>query len=293
MSKATARAPRRCFIIDLPRLLLSPSTNKSYDATTALSSASSAAPSLVRLMGTVVSMSKVVPPSQPQSQSQCYAHDENEMALDSSFPHYDDAHHHQQQQLESSMLLELDDGTGIVSCLTPMAMMERITGLRVGHTVDCIGEPRVMSDENQDNTLLSSSQAPSSATVLLLMVETLLEVRQNPSSAERLRWMEIMTLSSQATTAETHNNTRNNHHSIAWCGYPSPAMTPADLLAVIESTITTTTNSAKQPTDDRGVTVANLALVLDLDPTHLQALIEDLQLDGLIYENEKGSFVPL
>ena len=81
-------------------------------------------------------------------------------------------------------------------------------------------------------------------------------------------------------------------------------MTSADLLTVIESTVTkvnTNNNDNRNKTarkttiskDDRGVTIANLALVLDLEPTEVQALVEDLQLDGLIYENEKGSFVPL
>ena len=115
-------------------------------------------------------------------------------------------------------------------------------------------------------------------------------------------------------TNNTNDDTNDEEKgsTIAWYGYPSPRMTSTDLLAVIESTAmvvntnitpTTKTKTNKQTSfsssytnrkdDDRGVTIANLALVLDLDPIEVQAMVEELQLDGLIYENEQGSFVPL
>lgn len=294
MKKSTARVPRRCFIVDLPGLLSTPMPSRSHNnvpATAAVSplatTAETSAPRLVRLMGTVLSMSKNTPP--PQSQQSVYSS-------------YDDAFDDDDNSEDNTMLLELDDGTGIISCYTPMAMMERIVGLRVGHTIDCTGEAkgqRTMTlSPNNPNKHYTNMDTTTTATQFILLVESLLDVRENPSAAERLRWMEIMALSPQSQPP--------SDSQIAWCGYPSPRMTRADLLAVIESTVMVTTrgttnNKTNNTTvqkeamrqDDRGVTVANLALVLDLEPTEVQALVEDLQLDGLIYENEKGSFVPL
>ena len=48
-----------------------------------------------------------------------------------------------------------------------------------------------------------------------------------------------------------------------------------------------------ESTAGEGVTMADLALVLDLPLQQVQPLIEDLQLQGLIYQNGAGSFVPL
>lgn len=191
--------------------------------------------------------------------------------------------------------MEIDDGTGSISCQTPMAMMERITGLRVGHTVDCIGEPQTIIANKEDNDMTvigqgntvesnQEKQEENTATVRIL-VETLLEVRQNPASAERLRWLEIMT-TQQASQSITTTSSQQHalRHPIAWCGYPSLEVTSGLLYDIIEST---------HQHDQETATIANLVVVLETEASRLQPLLEELQLDGLIYENEKGSFVPL
>lgn len=155
---------------------------------------------------------------------------------------------------EDYMLLELDDGTGTLPCLVPEAMMERLDNAQVGQTIDCIGEVQI---EREFQTVF-------------LQVDTLLEVvprsNNNPTVvAEQLRWMEI-----------THKD------SIATCGYPCPNVTSESIFEIIDSN-----------NPGEGVSVKDLALVLDMEPQEVKPLIEDLQLQGLIYENETGSFVPL
>jgi hypothetical protein len=99
--------------------------------------------------------------------------------------------------------------------------------------------------------------------ILFLHADTLLEV--SPPVAEQLRWLELTTTTDQR----------------APCGYPCRETTSEDIWEIMDSN------------QGEGVSVADLALVLDLRPEQVQPLIEDLQLQGLIYENETGSYVPL
>ena len=182
----------------------------------------------VRVMGMVLSMANLA--SHPTNETDAF--------YDDPIP-------------EEWKILELEDGTGIVQCNVPMAMVERMVNLKVGNHVDVIGQVQPQDDGNG----------------LLLKADTLLEIPKtcDPTAAERLRWMEI-----------THRD------KISWCGYPCPDVTPQDLFDIIES----------NPPGE-GVTIADLALVLDYDAASLRPLIEDLQWQGLIYEDKKGSYVPL
>jgi hypothetical protein len=157
---------------------------------------------------------------------------------------------------EDLMLLVLDDGTGILHCFSPMAMMERVSVL-IGQTFDCIGLVKTTFHDEP-----------------LLMVETLLEARDS-SAAERLRWMEIITSNPNA-------NNNKNKTRIAWCGYPCPQVNCEDILDLIHS-----------GQDDGGVTVTELALVMDMEESHVLALVEELQIQGQIYQNERACYVPL
>jgi hypothetical protein len=202
---------------------------------------------MVRLMGTVVTMQQL-------SASGGSSYEYNGSSSQDEF-----------------MLLELDDGTGSVVCLTPMATIDRLATLKIGNLVDCIG--RLRSTPQQLDTDANNTNATTSSTCsLVIEVDTLLEVLGS-SVAEWLRWMEICTPLPQQS--QQQYSTRLSH------GYPCPEVSSDDILQIIES------NQAE------GVELSDLALVLDLEQAHAKTLIEDLQMQGLIYENEKGLFVPL
>jgi hypothetical protein len=199
---------------------------------------------MVRLMGTVVTM-------QPLSASSGLSLDE----------------YNGSTSQDEFMLLELDDGTGSIVCLTPMATMDRLATLKIGNLVDCNGRLRSTPQqlETDANNITTSSS-------LVLEVDTLLEVLGS-SVAEWLRWMEICTPVPQQS--------QQLYSSRVSYGYPCPEVSSDDILQIIES---------NQP---EGVELSDLALVLDLEWVKARTLVEDLQMQGLIYENEKGLFVPL
>jgi hypothetical protein len=231
-----ATAPRRCFVIDLPSVSLK-------------ASRTSPAQLVVRLMGTVVTIQQLSANTGSSLNTNC----------DNSSSSQDEL-----------MLLELDDGTGSIVCLTPMATMDRLVTLKIGNLVDCIGR-LLMRTQQLDSTDTSNANHTSSNN-LVVQVDTLLEVLGSPV-AEWLRWMEIC-------TPVPEQSQQWNRNKLAH-GYPCPEVSSDDILQIIES-------------DQReGVNLSDLACVLDLEQTQAKTLIEDLQMQGLIYENEKGLFVPL
>ncbi|CAB9502959.1 expressed unknown protein [Seminavis robusta] len=247
-----APAPHRCFVMDLPSVVSRHQQEQNCHD--------------VRLMGTVVSI-KDLPP-----------YTEEDPSLSSSFYQYGN---------DEYTMLELDDGTGSIICLTPMATMERLVALKVGNMIDCIGkclrlgadtksstDSRASNTANSTSTYLPQQQQP---TALIIQVDTLLEVRGEASVAERLRWLEITQLQPKLfRKSTTCTNAIGSMH-----GYPCPEMSSNDILQIIESN------------EREGVKLADLAMVMDIEEIHAKTLIEDLQMQGLVYENEKGCFVPL
>jgi len=270
-------APRRCFVIDLPAICANTSERR-----------------MVRLMGTLVSIARI-----PAGSNGSNIHSDKDGNLNDNVVTTS-------QQLfmsdesddkeEEFLLLHLDDGTGTIACMAPMAVVHRTMNhnstatkkaaaevFELGQMVDVIGE--ISRDPSAIN-------CGSTTTLMMIMVETLLEVRHTPCAAERLRWFEIISSnnngvaglpdSSSCLTTTSQPPPSQQPAEIAWCGYPCPDITSNDILHVIES------NRRQE-----GARLADLAVVLDLEEAHVQSLIEELQINGLIYENEKGFYVPL
>ena len=333
--RVSRAAPYRCFIIDLPGLLLLLSSSSSATTTTSnnnnnnnnitndgrsppkrILSPSPPPPLLlpprcVRLLGTVISITKILTTENTIPSNDCNRDNNN---------NNNDNYWSIQEEEEPFVMLVVDDGTGAINCRVGVAMIERlfskqqsslVLSLLVGRTIDCIGTlQQVMqrTSGNNDTTTTTAAVGGAAAHVVMeleLFVDTLLEVRHNPTTAERLRWMEIIALQQQQQQTEQQqqlprdddrsydsnqstNTTSNARHAeIAWCGYPCPEMTSADLLEVIESVQQLDPNNNNNNTNDDnhqddddddqndqndGATLQNLALVLDLDLPTVKAL---------------------
>lgn len=91
----------------------------------------------------------------------------------------------------------------------------------------------------------------------------------NDLHAETLRWTEIVYAESLSAKEKDE-----------WCGYPVRQVKADDVLQVIA-------------TEPQGVSLEDVALGFDLTEVDAKSFIEELQLSGQIYCNERGLFVPL
>ena len=101
-----------------------------------------------------------------------------------------------------------------------------------------------------------------------LRVETLIVVQA--VHATTLRWLEL-TYRQQQPKQDT---------SMQW-GYPTQTK-ESYVFELIQS-----------EAGDSGVSLEDLALVLDLDMEHLKDIILELQLSGQVYQNRQGAYMPL
>lgn len=151
--------------------------------------------------------------------------------------------------------LFLDDGTSIISVVIPARMIQQVQ-LHVGDMAECIAR---VDDQ-------------------ILFVDQIVCV-QDPH-AEALRWLELIYRDQQ-------NHTDDNSDNIQHClGYPVAQPIKAnDIFRLI---------SAEAMVDSKeGMSLKDLVDILDLDTKQAEKMIEDLQLSGQIYRNEKGDYLPL
>jgi hypothetical protein len=162
--------------------------------------------------------------------------------------------------------LVLDDGTGTISIHTPNSMTDRIQA-HVGMTLECIArrlrQPKQQQQQQQQQDCWHA--------------DTLIVVTD--STAESVRWME---LSHRPQPPHDTNDDNNNHWK--W-GYPCVPIEEQEVYRMI-------CMQAQLP-DDPGVTAQELALVLQRPLAEMQGFVQELQLTGQVYQNEKGCYVPL
>lgn len=161
---------------------------------------------------------------------------------------------------EECVALLLDDGTGSLPCIVSMAMAERVT-IKLGQTFECLGQ---VVQASADTCCISGGE------FLVMKVDTLLEVIQDPWALEQLRWMEIL-----------YSQTNNSGTVDTTFGYPCHKISSQDIFDLIQSN------------QEEGVTVAEIALVLDMEEPQVLALVEELQMQGQVYQNERNCYVPL
>lgn len=156
-------------------------------------------------------------------------------------------------QGQALVALTLDDGTGLASILVPSTWLEE-SPLDSLQLGEMI-EALVWLRRTGSHQRWYASQ--------VMMVP-------DPQAAEVLRWCEI----SHPQKAST---------SLRY-GYPTLEANEHEALRLI---------TFQSKTDPDGVSLEDLALVLDLSKGGAQELIVQLQLGGQIYQNQQGNYVPL
>ncbi|GKY98848.1 hypothetical protein MPSEU_000840800 [Mayamaea pseudoterrestris] len=157
---------------------------------------------------------------------------------------------------ESYAQILIDDGTDQRFVIALQSMIRQID-LVQGNVVECIASfERNGSMNSSDPTLFVKQLA-----------------RVDDPNAQTLRWLEIVHTQLHPKDASTS------------LGYPSRSIQPDDLFQII--------SSEAMVGNKNGVTLIELALVLDVSEAIVAKMMEELQLSGQVYRNETGGYLPL
>jgi hypothetical protein len=238
-----ACCPRRCFLVDI-NTLLSSNSNKDKDK----SNSNTKGITLLRLMGTVVSIVLNEPPS-----------------------------------------ILLDDGTGLASIVTPLAMLEAIHCC-IGSSLDCIARVDYSYDscDSNSNTNTDTNTDTNTNSNFRLHADSLIVVQD--AHAETLRWLELTYLKKNPHHQQRQSQSQpKTLYLQSRTGYPCGSVQPDDVYQLIQSD----GNDDCVYQGQKGVSAKDLALLLDISVEHVQDMIQELQIDGLVYQNQEGGYMPL
>ena len=164
-------------------------------------------------------------------------------------------------------ILVLDDGTGShVHCLASDQMAQAVT---LGMTLDCVLRNPIRRSSRQPH----EHDADSNDSPLVL---DMIIIRQEGTQALTLRSLEILHYR-QGCPGQTwglmaHNN-NNKHHS--------ESFTMQDINDIIQAEA------------EMGVSLQDLHEMFRVDKNELQEMIQELQMQGLIYQSKSGAYLPL
>lgn len=164
-----------------------------------------------------------------------------------------------QESLQEPRVIVLDDGTGVTAITTPGSMLDSARCCGVGVCLDVI--VRV----ERDSYTLSTDQQQQQ---LKLKAETIIVVTD--AHAETLRWLEL-----------AYRKQEGVSYLKSRTGYPCGTVGQDNVYELIESEA------------EQGVSVQDLAIVLDLPTEDVQDIIQEFQIQGLVYQNKDGCFLPL
>lgn len=171
-------------------------------------------------------------------------------------------HHEEQSEKASFTILVLDDGTDMVRAACPCEMIAKLkfppnTSL-LGKTLDCVG--KVVDTEQAEK---------------FLMAETVVLVRD--VHAETLRWLEI------CLQAKNSQGTRGGDTRYFMAGgYQPPSACTEDVSRFVQL-----------GASGGGVTMEDLALVCGVEQDAMRAMVQELQMNGEIYQTRQGTYMPL
>jgi hypothetical protein len=184
----------------------------------------------------------------------------------------------------------LDDGTGVMVSLTTPAHMIQKVSVGVGKTVECIA---LHDSESQQ-----------------LVIDQLFVITD--VHAETLRWAQLAYHRTHRDDHRLHSPPRERvsgcHPSHQWrgkrplravgCGYPPERLTIEDLYDIICSEAPDDDEEDKKGTyqrhrPPRGFNAAHLSTLLNVDPTQMGSMIEELQMSARVYQDENGRYLPL
>jgi hypothetical protein len=253
---AAACCPRRCFLVDIATILASNSNhNDSSNKHT------SPGITLLRLMGTVVSIV--------------------------------------QESLDEAPTILLDDGTGLAAIVTPLNMLEAIHCC-IGTSLDCIVRVDYSGHNsnniNNENIINNVKNAKLHADSLMIVPD---------AHAETLRWLELSYLKKNpGNFLQQHDQDQPSRQSQqqsksksqsqllymqSRTGYPCQSVQADDVYQLIQSD----GSDEYVYQGQKGLLAKDLAIVLDTSIEHVHDLIQELQIEGLVYQNQEGAFLPL
>ena len=168
-----------------------------------------------------------------------------------------------------TQILVLDDGTGsTVSCLASDQMAQAV---QVGMTLDCVVRNARRRRRNTDPLEENHNDNGSSALADLVepLVMEMLIIVKDGAQALTLRSLEIMH-QRQGFPGKTWGFT---HHQAPF--------TMDDINDIIQAEA------------EMGVSLDDLYEMFDVDKSALQEMIQELQMQGLIYQSKSGAYMPL
>jgi hypothetical protein len=184
-----------------------------------------------------------------------------------------------QESLNGAPTIHLDDGTGIAAIVTPLTMLEAIHCC-IGTSLDCI----VRVDSSKNAKLHADS---------LMIVPD--------AHAETLRWLELSYLKKnpgnflpqdQQSSHEQQSQSSQSPQLLfmqSRTGYPCHSVQADDVYQLIQSD----GSDAYVYQGQKGVLAKDLAIVLDISINQVHDLIQELQIEGLVYRNQQGGYMPL
>ena len=165
---------------------------------------------------------------------------------------------------EDFVILTLDDGTALANLWTPSSMIKNLS-ITGGETLECLAR------------LYQRSKIRRWYTEALILV--------TDPNVEYMRWMEL-------------GNPPVNENESRRYGYPAKLKNAKEAYRLIclqckLSTSGSSSTGSSTTTGQNGVSIKDLAIVMQIPVNEMEKMIQELQLNGQVYQNASGNFVPL
>jgi hypothetical protein len=197
-----------------------------------------------------------------------------------------------QESLNGAPTIHLDDGTGLAAIITSLTMLEAIHCC-IGTSLDCI----VRVDYSDSGHSINSNNS-NNVKNAKLHADSLMIVPD--AHAETLRWLELSYLKKnpgnflqQQDQSSRQQQSQSSQSQLLYMqsrtGYPCHSVQADDVYQLIQSD----GSDAYVYQGQKGLLAKDLAIVLDISIDHVHDLIQELQIEGLVYQNQEGGYMPL
>jgi hypothetical protein len=194
-----------------------------------------------------------------------------------------------QENLHEAPTILLDDGTGLAAIVTPLNMIEAIHCC-IGTSLDCIVRVDYSTHSIKNSNNNSSNNDSNNVKNVKLHADSLMIVPD--AHAETLRWLELSYLKKNPGKFLQHQDQDQSSESQpqsqllymqSRTGYPCQSVQADDVYQLIQS----------DGSDDyvyqgqKGLLAKDLAIVLEISIEQVHGVIQELQIEGLVYQNQE------
>jgi hypothetical protein len=187
-----------------------------------------------------------------------------------------------QENLHEAPTILLDDGTGLAAIITPLNMLEAIHCC-IGTSLDCIVRVDYSGNNISNNDSNNVKNAKLHADSLMIVPD---------AHAETLRWLELSYLKKNPSKFLQQQQSQSQSQLLymqSRTGYPCQSVQADDVYQLIQSD----GSDEYVYQGQKGLQAKDLAIVLDVSIDQVHGLIQELQIEGLVYQNQEGAFLPL